>query len=223
VLLLVNMAVGIVTIPLEIAYFAVLDRLDKNLPRPQADDLRSAENLEGLIGLVAIPQFLSNIAIIVVFLIWLYRSYANLRSLGAQGLRFSPGWTVGYYFVPILNLFRPPQVMQETWRASDPVYVEEDSRAWREAKGSWLVGVWWAFWLISNFAGQASFRLTLAPQPGMGALKSGAVLSVIATIATLTAGTCLIFLVLGITGRQEKKLQQRKAYQEQFDDVESRY
>jgi hypothetical protein len=85
----------------------------------------------------------------VVFLKWVYRAYWNIQGFGAEGLRFSPGWALGYYFVPILNFVRPVQVMSEIWR------VSQDPQNWLQTRGSWLIGTWWAlflFWLIATLA-----------------------------------------------------------------------
>ncbi|HEX2127784.1 MAG TPA: DUF4328 domain-containing protein, partial [Solirubrobacterales bacterium] len=45
-----------------------------------------------------------------VFLPWFYRAYTNLGRFGLQDLRFTPGWSVAAWFIPILNLFRPKQI-----------------------------------------------------------------------------------------------------------------
>jgi hypothetical protein len=50
----------------------------------------------------------------IVFLKWIHAANRNARAMGAQGLRFSPGWALGYYFVPVLSLWKPYQAMKET-------------------------------------------------------------------------------------------------------------
>jgi len=75
-----------------------------------------------MIALIHIPIF---IASIVVFLIWEYRSFNNLSALEARNLEFSPGWAIGWWFVPFANLFKPFQAMRELWAESDPEYDEE--------------------------------------------------------------------------------------------------
>jgi hypothetical protein len=77
----------------------------------EANDLR-----QGMIGLA---QFGTRITLIVLICIW-PRANRNARALGATGMRFTPGWCVGWYFVPIMNLFRPYQAMKEIWMASVP-------------------------------------------------------------------------------------------------------
>src|SRR6478735_8387327 len=38
---------------------------------------------------------------------WIYRAHANLREAGVAELRYSPGWSVGSFLVPLVNLAVP--------------------------------------------------------------------------------------------------------------------
>jgi hypothetical protein len=84
---------------------------------------------------------------VVLFCFWLYRANANARALGAEGMRFSPGWAVGWLFVPIMNFFRPYQVVREIWKASDP----HASSQWDQLPTPALIKTWWATSLLSYF------------------------------------------------------------------------
>src|SRR5689334_7274535 len=53
------------------------------------------------------------VATAVAFLIWFHRAHKNLPALGARELKYTPGWAVGGFFVPLLNLVRPADVMRE--------------------------------------------------------------------------------------------------------------
>ena len=53
----------------------------------------------------------------VIFLFWLRRAYGNLDALHARR-RYGKGWSIGAWFVPILNLFRPKQIANDIWRGS---------------------------------------------------------------------------------------------------------
>jgi hypothetical protein len=77
----------------------------------------------------------------MAFLMWIHRSHRNLSAFGAQGLTFTPGWAVGWWFIPIFNLFRPFQIVREIWQASDPGMPA--GAAWRRAPSSPLIGWWW--------------------------------------------------------------------------------
>ncbi len=80
------------------------------------DQVANNDPIQVIVGLLQ-----SGLGIVtgIAFLKWIYRAYKNIKGFGAEGLRFSPGWAVGYYFIPILSLIRPVQVMSEIWRASD--------------------------------------------------------------------------------------------------------
>ena len=52
------------------------------------------------------------------FLLWIYRSNKNLRALSGESMTFTPGWSVGWYFIPIVCLWKPYQVMKEIWNVS---------------------------------------------------------------------------------------------------------
>jgi hypothetical protein len=51
----------------------------------------------------------------VLQLLWLHRAYRNLTLVGSQATDRMPGWAVGRWLVPILNLVIPYQVMRELW------------------------------------------------------------------------------------------------------------
>lgn len=111
---------------------------------------------------VALLQLFVFIATVAAFLLWLHRAYRNLRALGATGLDTTPGWAVAYFFIPVLNLFRPFQVVKEIWRWSAPRVAETESgfgNSYSRPKVSALVGWWWAFWIIATAAERASNRI----------------------------------------------------------------
>jgi len=110
-------------------------------------------------ALIGFGQTALYFAAAVLFLIWIHRAHKNLASLNATELRFTPGWAVGWFFVPIMSLFRPYQVASEIYKASAPnIAATTGSTSWKNAAASPIVGLWWAFFLISNFVGQIALR-----------------------------------------------------------------
>jgi len=59
--------------------------------------------------------FLLAIFLGVIFLRWIYRTNKNLHVLSSEHMTFSPGWSLGWYFIPVANLFKPYQAMKEIW------------------------------------------------------------------------------------------------------------
>jgi hypothetical protein len=67
---------------------------------------------------------------VVPIALWIYRAHANLRDAGVIKLAYSPGWSVGSFFVPLVNLVIPFRAMRELhnrshgeteWEANSPV------------------------------------------------------------------------------------------------------
>ena len=87
---------------------------------------------------------ISAILVTIFWMMWVHRSYRNLRRWVLRGSDYSPGWAVGYYFIPILNLFRPlpgDGVNLEGGRP-EPQRRARPGAAWRSrAFVAWLVGV----------------------------------------------------------------------------------
>jgi hypothetical protein len=138
---------------------------------------------------------LAGLAAAVAFLIWIYRASRNLRPLGALGQRFSPRWAVGWWFVPIMFLVRPYQVMAEIWRGSAPDVARLTPFDWQAETVSALLKWWWALWIVSSIAGIiAAFEES-----------PGGTLDLLASALTLCDAALALAVIWRITSRQEEK------------------
>lgn len=139
---------------------------------------------------------------VVIFLIWVYRAYKNLIGLGADGLSSSPGWAVGSWFVPVVNIFKPYQIMQEIWTNSDPDYEEEFGFLSEQGAGTSLVGYWWGTYLVSNVT---AYLAQLSNPLSDGNLF----FSLIAFYAAIriVASVLALKLILGTENRQMKRFE----------------
>ena len=95
---------------------------------------------------------------LLAFMMWTFRAAHNLRALGALELKTSPGWTVGWYFIPILSLWKPYRAGIEIWHASQaPLSVP------RPGAPSHLQA-WWGTSVIANILGNVILRFdTVSP------------------------------------------------------------
>ena len=140
------------------------------------------------------------LTLVILFCVWVHRGNANARALGAQSMRFSPGWAVGWFLVPFMNLFRPYQVVREVWKASAP----EVSSRWEQLQTPVLVKAWWAMLLVSWLVFGSNLSLS-GP-----IITAGMIRFLIAkgAISVLThVGSCILALLLvqNIHQRQEAK------------------
>ena len=109
--------------------------------------------------LTPLLQLLVLVACWVIIAMWIYRIASNTRFLaGANKMEYTPGWAVGWYFVPIANFWKPYQAMKEVWTLN----VARDGGL--GAPVATLLPLWWTLWivwnLVSNFAGRMSWRAT---------------------------------------------------------------
>lgn len=155
--------------------------------------------LQGLIYLLKVPAYVFTV---VMFLVWLHRAHSNLGALGARNLEFTPGWSVGWWFIPFANLVKPFQAVREVWWESDPEGDGGDqiffSAGPRTAPT--YMGVWWATWLLSNFAANVASRVY--DPDTMENVEIGGVLFVITGVLSVAAAIFAIMLVRDITARQ---------------------
>ena len=110
----------------------------------------------GVLALIEIPV---RIVTAILFLIWLYRAFDNLSALKANHLEFTPGWSVGWWFIPFANLVKPFQVVRELYNESDPDFDRETGFLHVAGGTPFVIGLWWGTFLISGFAYRLSDML----------------------------------------------------------------
>jgi len=124
----------------------------------------------------------------VLILCWIYRANANARALGAAQMRFTPGWAVGWYFIPIANFWKPYQAMKEIWKAS------ANPGNWQGEPRSSLLPWWWFLWILVNVLGQVLLRTAPAAE-GFNALRSVNLVSIAADALDIPLDLILIVII----------------------------
>ena len=99
------------------AWVRLHDALDVN---NNVSNSRVSHALDGIQPWSSIFGYLS-IAVLVLLIIWTFRSTSNARAAGRTGARWSPGWTIAGWLVPFLNFFIPYQAWSDLYRNSSPV------------------------------------------------------------------------------------------------------
>jgi hypothetical protein len=150
----------------------------------------------------------------VVFLAWFRRVYRNLEALGARGLRFKAGWAVWGWFVPLLGLFRPKQLLNDVWRAGDPDLPADDPGSWRRRPVPGVLTWWWLAFLASITARAITTQSfhTLAVLMTFGLLSApldlvppNSGVQSLADLLTVVAGLLALRVVRMTTDRQEAR------------------
>jgi len=197
--------VGIVAHLIAVAIFAgmvgmnlsYLLAADGETPLREGFDLPAFAPYALAYGLAAMLQIASLAAYGVLFLMWVHRTNRNAHSL-AGGMGTSPGWAVGWFFVPLVSLWKPFHALDQTWRVST-----EPSR-WRALDTPFILRLWWGFYLASNVTGWASDVLR-QERTVKGHLAAGMV-AIVSAGLIIGAGVLLIRIIRTLTARQVSSL-----------------
>jgi Domain of unknown function (DUF4328) len=150
------------------------------------------ERLIGVIGLVIF--WITGIP----FLMLMGRFNHNAWSFGAQDMKYTPGWTVAWFFIPFFNLVRPLQAMQEVGKISRP-----GSGDWRQRPASGLIGAWWALWILAHVLGHLSTQTVAADEvPALQTHTSGVI---IVDIFCIAMGVAALMMVRQLNAWQEAR------------------
>lgn len=167
---------------------------------PRALDIGSVSIWLAGMGMLSLLEQLLRIFAAVFFLVWLFRIYKNLGPLKADYLEHSPGWAVGYWFIPILNLFKPYQIVQEAWRESDPDFDPELNFLSRHSGTNPMILGWWLLYIVSNISVRVADAIFDKTSMGYFALSM-----MITGFLVATAAFLAITVVRDITRRQEER------------------
>ncbi len=99
-------------------------------------------------------SFIISIIFYIILIIWLRVSYGRLHDRGVV-LRFPVWWSVGGWFIPIWNFFRPYQVVKDLFVKTNHLSLSN-------------IDKWWTFTIISFIVGRMSFQAGRAVDPNTG-------------------------------------------------------
>lgn len=116
----------------------------------------SNDNREQAIGIIQLIVFLVSA---ITFIQWFRRAYFNLH-LRVNHLSNSEGWAAGCWFMPIVNLFRPYQIMKELFQETH-LFLKRNNAHTKEHLSIASLGLWWTFWIIDRFVGQFVFKYAM--------------------------------------------------------------
>ena len=180
----------------------VADALSLTFP-PLVEGQELSDNPAGaalaiIVVLLALIDVIVYLTTVVFFLTWLYRAYGNLRAFNpGRRLDSSPGFAVGSFFIPFANMVLPYRAVRETWLKSGP----PDEALLAEPKPPAWFPFWWAFWLLSCFAGNISMRASFedsVPQ------NTATIIAAVADGLSILAAVFAYLVIDAIEKRQEE-------------------
>ncbi|MER6535085.1 DUF4328 domain-containing protein [Streptomyces sp900105755] len=157
---------------------------------------RRADRADELLGVAAGAQTVSLVACVIVYLCWFQRVRANAQVFDPLGHRKSPGWAIGGWFVPVVNLWYPRRITLDIWDASSPRGT---------TRSHTLVNTWWALWLASLFADRVATTGSGDDAEGAAQVHDDALRMILSDSLDIAAAVLAIVLVLRLTRMQHEK------------------
>ena len=189
-------AIGLSAIgaPISVGLSSLLDPMNPNV------------GLAAVVGIVALGLGIVSLAAMVMFFIWIYGAAENARALGNEGLQISPGWCIGWWFIPFASLVMPYKAMSEIWRSSDPEARKISTTEWTIRPVSGTIVAWWAFYLGAGVISMVNVfaNIDLA-HPGVTRAASLSAIAIVSVLAKAVSGVFIIIAMRGIDRRQQEQ------------------
>ena len=139
------------------------------------------------------------IAAVVWFCMFMVRANRNARSFGSP-MSVQPGWAAGYFFVPILSLWKPYEAMKEIWQGSDP---DPNTHSFSVIVPA-LLGWWWAVWIVHNVGSQVISQ-AYKPIKGPSAFINASWADIVICGFSIVAALLAIAVVRAVARRQDER------------------
>lgn len=164
------------------------------------DVLESNDMREGIVALLYSVIYIISA---VTFIQWFRRAYYNLNN--RTRCQHSEGWASGGWFVPILSLFRPYQIMKELHEKT--VYlIKQRSQQTIEDNSNIIIGFWWGLWILSNYIGRYSFKAAFKADT-IDALIESTIADMILSAVNIPLGILAILLIKSFAKKDEQLLE----------------
>jgi DNA-binding response OmpR family regulator len=182
-LLLVSAAVAVLSIGSQLAQLGLLARAAAGEPFTAGELAGSGARQMS----IAVALLAAYGATALTFLAWLHGAQLKTRAIAGRRLRYSSGWAIASFFVPIANVIVPYQVMAEIWNVASGK---------GPGRSRLLVDLWWAAWL-TFFAANIATSFT-TDRPTLAQLGSLARLNLIADLLGIVAAILAVAVVTKI-------------------------
>ncbi len=125
----------------------------------------------------------------ILFLFWIHRAYKNHEQLSRRGNEYSPGWAVFGFFIPIVSLFRPYQVVREMW---DETQAGTEGDPLLATPAHSVIILWWLAFLAMSFISRLS---STATADSAAELTTAMVIDIVVQVTTIVSAVLAIRII----------------------------
>ena len=122
---------------------------------------------------------------------WIYRAAANAQAVIPDDNRITPGWSVGWFFIPFANLVMPYRSIKQTWNGLRGIGdLSADIPGW--------ILLWWLAWLLGNAISTASSRISM-DAASIDDFRFVSTLDIVSSVVAIIAAILFRKLILDLT------------------------
>ena len=100
--------------------------------------------------IISVMYSIAFIVSAVTFIQWFRRAYYNQEILFVH-MGTTNGWAAGAWFVPIMNLFKPYQMMKELYFNAENRLVDNGLETEKKNRFT-IIGSWWTMWIVLSIS-----------------------------------------------------------------------
>ncbi|MCB0477465.1 MAG: DUF4328 domain-containing protein [Crocinitomicaceae bacterium] len=176
------------------------DAINGNIPT-----MEEAEANDGNIVMTTAVSGIARIVLIVLFMMWMRRAYANLIRIGVK-TESDDSVAIWSWFVPIYNFIKPVGMILEIWKLTQKK-VQEFKSGFQINSSSAIIFIWWIAYVLNVILGvNASMKNRNAIETGdLQGLVDASNISMYGFILATISSIFGIIMVMQI-GKAEKEL-----------------
>ncbi|MFC5712604.1 DUF4328 domain-containing protein [Thalassorhabdus alkalitolerans] len=169
-------------------------------------DQISSSDMEtlGMISLfIHLPNTLIFMVSIVFYLFWLYRMHENARIMDLEGVVYTPGWGVAFYFIPLVNLVLPLISMFHLYTS----HLKQKNNNQPNKGHTLIIFVWWITFISSYLASNPVNFWTEGET--IEFLLNDTQNFIVSEVLFVLSGICLLIVMRRLTALQKELLAKR--------------
>ena len=160
---------------------------------------QALDSNDARVQLIAYLYLLVFIISAVTFIQWFRRAYYNLNV--RTSCDNTEGWAAGSWFVPIISLYRPYQIMKEMWNKTSRLINEKTNK--RIENSTIMIGIWWTLWIVSNYLGSFLLRSSFKDDTIEGFLN-GTIGDIVLSVIGIPLAIVTVSIIKSYALKEEK-------------------
>ncbi|MER7345791.1 DUF4328 domain-containing protein [Streptomyces aurantiacus] len=169
---------------------------------------RDLERADSLYDYSGIAQISALVATCAVFLVWFHRVRVNAEVFEPHIHHKTRGWTIGAWFVPVVNFWFPRRIALDIWDASSDRSVALDRTLTLDPTASRaphpLLNAWWTVWVANLLIARVTYQVYVGAEEAEE-IKSALTGVMFSDVLDIAAAVLAIVFVLRLTRMQDLK------------------